>query len=186
MNPEVHIYRYVTEATFDAYLWQTLENKQKFISQIMTSKSPVRACDDIDETALSYAEIKALCAGDERIKKKMDLDVDVARLKLMKANHQSQQYRLLIDKRMQQLGTMNMAAYLRKMAIDGYVVKLDLPELRDMISLLRRTSNNFNQIARRVNSTGRIYDEDIHEMKLMLEQQWQIGNKVLEALAALD
>lgn len=94
MNPEVHIYRYVTEATFDAYLWQTLENKQKFISQIMTSKSPVRACDDIDEAALSYAEIKALCAGDERIKEKMDLDVDVARLKLMKANHQSQQYLL--------------------------------------------------------------------------------------------
>ena len=94
MNPEVHIYRYVTEATFDAYLWQTLENKQKFISQIMTSKSPVRACDDIDETALSYAEIKALCAGDERIKEKMDQDEDVARLKLMKANHQSQQYRL--------------------------------------------------------------------------------------------
>ena len=94
MNPEVHIYRYVTEATFDAYLWQTLENKQKFISQIMTSKSPVRSCDDIDETALSYAEIKALCAGDERIKEKMDLDVDVSRLKLMKASHQSQQYRL--------------------------------------------------------------------------------------------
>ena len=93
-NKEVHIYRYVTEATFDAYLWQTLENKQKFISQIMTSKSPVRACEDIDETALSYAEIKALCAGDDRIREKMDLDVDVARLKLMKANHQSQQYRL--------------------------------------------------------------------------------------------
>ncbi|MBR0196122.1 MAG: DEAD/DEAH box helicase family protein [Paludibacteraceae bacterium] len=93
-NPEVHIYRYVTESTFDAYLWQTVENKQKFISQIMTSKSPVRSCEDIDETALSYAEIKALCAGDERIKEKMDLDIDVARLKLMKANHQSQQYRL--------------------------------------------------------------------------------------------
>ena len=93
-NKEVHIYRYVTESTFDAYLWQTVENKQKFISQIMTSKSPVRSCEDIDETALSYAEIKALCAGDERIKEKMDLDVDVARLKLMKANHQSQQYRL--------------------------------------------------------------------------------------------
>ena len=93
-NEQVHIFRYVTEATFDAYLWQTLENKQKFISQIMTSKSPVRSCEDIDETALSYAEIKALCAGDERIKEKMDLDVDVARLKLMKANHQSQQYRL--------------------------------------------------------------------------------------------
>ncbi len=93
-NKQVHIFRYVTEATFDAYLWQTLENKQKFISQIMTSKSPVRSCDDIDETALSFAEIKALCAGDERIKEKMDLDVDVARLKLMRANHQSQQYRL--------------------------------------------------------------------------------------------
>ena len=93
-NKEVHIYRYVTEGTFDAYLWQTVENKQKFISQIMTSKSPVRSCEDIDETALSYAEIKALCAGDERIKEKMDLDVDVSRLKLMKANHQSQQYRL--------------------------------------------------------------------------------------------
>ena len=93
-NKEVHIYRYVTESTFDAYLWQTVENKQKFISQIMTSKSPVRSCEDVDETALSYAEIKALCAGDERIKEKMDLDVDVARLKLMKANHQSQQYKL--------------------------------------------------------------------------------------------
>ena len=93
-NKEVHIYRYVTESTFDAYLWQTVENKQKFISQIMTSKSPVRSCEDVDETALSYAEIKALCAGDERIKEKMDLDVDVARLKLMRANHQSQQYKL--------------------------------------------------------------------------------------------
>ena len=93
-NKEVHIYRYVTESTVDAYLWQTVENKQKFISQIMTSKSPVRSCEDIDEAALSYAEIKALCAGDERIREKMDLDVDVARLRLMKANHQSQQYRL--------------------------------------------------------------------------------------------
>ena len=93
-NKDVYIYRYVTEATFDAYLWQTVENKQKFISQIMTSKSPVRSCDDVDETALSYAEIKALCAGDPRIKEKMDLDVDVARLRLMKADHQSQQYRL--------------------------------------------------------------------------------------------
>lgn len=93
-NKDVYIYRYVTEATFDAYLWQTVENKQKFISQIMTSKSPVRSCDDVDEMALSYAEIKALCAGDPRIKEKMDLDVDVARLRLMKADHQSQQYRL--------------------------------------------------------------------------------------------
>jgi len=94
MNPEVHIYRYVTEGTFDAYLWQTLENKQKFISQIMTSKSPVRSCEDVDETALSFAEIKALCAGNPLIKEKMDLDIDVARLKLLKANHQSQQYKL--------------------------------------------------------------------------------------------
>ena len=93
-NPLVHVYRYVTEGTFDAYLWQTVENKQKFISQIMTSKSPVRSCDDVDETALSFAEIKALCAGDPRIKERMDLDVDVARLKLMKADHQSKQYRL--------------------------------------------------------------------------------------------
>ena len=93
-NQTVHIYRYVTEGTFDAYLWQTVENKQRFISQIMTSKSPVRSCDDVDETALSFAEIKALCAGDPRIKERMDLDVDVARLRLMKADHQSQQYRL--------------------------------------------------------------------------------------------
>ena len=77
--------RDVTEGTFDAYLWQTVENKQKFISQIMTSKSPVRSCDDVDETALSFAEIKALCAGDPRIKERMDLDVEVAKLKLMKA-----------------------------------------------------------------------------------------------------
>ena len=90
----VHVYRYVTEGTFDAYLWQTVENKQKFISQIMTSKSPVRSCDDVDETALSFAEIKALCAGDPRIKERMDLDVEVSRLKLMKADHQSKQYRI--------------------------------------------------------------------------------------------
>ncbi len=94
MNPKVHIYRYVTEGSFDSYLWQTVENKQKFISQIMTSKSPVRSCEDVDETALSYAEIKALCAGDDRIKEKMALDVDVARLRLMKSEHQSNQYRL--------------------------------------------------------------------------------------------
>ena len=88
-NKKVHIYRYVTEGTFDSYLWQTVENKQKFISQIMTSKSPVRSCEDVDETALSYAEIKALCAGNPLIKEKMDLDVDVSRLRLLKANHQS-------------------------------------------------------------------------------------------------
>ena len=94
--------------------------------------------------------------------------------------------RAMIDKRMEQAETLNMAAYLRKMAIDGYVVKLDLPELRDMISLLRRTSNNFNQIARRVNSTDRIYAEDIQEMKVMLEQLWGATNGVLEKLACID
>lgn len=94
--------------------------------------------------------------------------------------------RKLIDKRMLQAGTMNMAAYLRKMAIDGYVVKLELPELRDLISLLRRTSNNFNQIAKRVNATNRIYADDIHEMKTLLEQLWQMNNKVLEKLAAIE
>ena len=88
------MFRYVTEGTFDAYLWQTVENKQKFISQIMSSKSPVRYCDDVDETALSFAEIKALCAGDPRIKERMDLDVEVSRLKLMKADYQSKQFRL--------------------------------------------------------------------------------------------
>lgn len=93
-NELVKIFRYVTEDTFDAYLWQTVENKQKFISQIMTSKSPVRSCEDIDEAALSYAEIKALCAGNPLIKEKMDLDIDVAKLKLLKANHQSTKYRL--------------------------------------------------------------------------------------------
>ena len=94
MNPDVHIYRYVTEKSFDSYLWQTIENKQRFISQIMSSKSPVRACDDVDETALSYAEIKALCAGDPRIKEKMNLDVEVAKLRLMKADYQSNQFKL--------------------------------------------------------------------------------------------
>ena len=93
-NKEVQVYQYVTEGTFDAYLYQTLENKQKFISQIMTSKSPVRSCDDVDEQALSYAEIKALCAGNPLIKEKMDLDIDVARLKVLKADHQSQKFRL--------------------------------------------------------------------------------------------
>lgn len=93
-NPKVHVFRYVTNATFDAYLWQTVENKQKFISQIMTSKSPVRSCEDMDEATLSFAEIKALCAGDPRIKERMDLDVEVSRLRIMKADFQSNQYRL--------------------------------------------------------------------------------------------
>ena len=94
--------------------------------------------------------------------------------------------RALIGKRMEQAGISNMAAYLRKMAIDGYVVKLELPELRDFISLLRRTSNNFNQIARRVNSTDRIYADDIAEMKNLLEQIWEADNRILEKLAAID
>ena len=94
MNENVHVYRYVTENSFDSYLWQTLENKQKFISQIMTSKSPVRSCEDVDETTLSFAEIKALCAGDPRIKEKMDLDVQVAKLRLLKSSFQSQKYTL--------------------------------------------------------------------------------------------
>ena len=93
-NPQVQVYQYVTEGTFDAYLYQTLENKQKFISQIMTSKSPVRSCDDVDEQALSYAEIKALCAGNPLIKEKMDLDIEVARLKVLRADYQSQHFRL--------------------------------------------------------------------------------------------
>lgn len=93
-NKKVHVFQYVTEGTFYAYLYQTLENNQKFISQIMTSKSPVRSCNDVDEQALSYTEIKALCAGNPMIKEKMDLDIEVARLKVLKSDHQSKQYRL--------------------------------------------------------------------------------------------
>lgn len=93
-NKQVQIFQYVTEGTFDAYLYQTLENKQKFISQIMTSKSPVRSCDDVDEQTLSYAEIKALCAGNPLIREKMDLDVDVAKLKVLRAGYQSKRFRL--------------------------------------------------------------------------------------------
>ncbi len=96
-NKKVWIYRYVTESTFDAYLWQILENKQKFISQIMTSKSPVRSCEDVDDTALSYAEIKSLATGNVYIKEKMELDIQVSKLKLLKAEHVSQKYRLEAD-----------------------------------------------------------------------------------------
>lgn len=94
MNLLVHVFRYVTESTFDSYLWQTVEKKQQFIGQIMTSKSPVRSCEDVDEAALSYAEVKALCAGDPRIKERMELDVDVAKLQMLQANYRSQQYEL--------------------------------------------------------------------------------------------
>lgn len=97
MNQKVLIFRYVTEGTFDAYLWQTIEAKQKFISQIMTSKSPVRSCEDVDETVLSFAEIKALCAGDPRIKERMNLELEVSRLRIMKADHQSKLYRMEDD-----------------------------------------------------------------------------------------
>ena len=94
MNDKVKIFRYVTEGTFDSYSWQLIENKQKFIGQIMTSKSPVRSCEDVDEAALTYAEVKALATGNPYIKEKMDLDIQVSKLKLMKANHTSQKYRL--------------------------------------------------------------------------------------------
>ena len=93
-NATVHIFRYVTNGTFDSYLWQTLENKQKFISQVMTSKSPVRSCEDVDESVLSFAEVKALCAGDPRIKERMDLELEVSKLKIMKADHNSKQYQM--------------------------------------------------------------------------------------------
>ena len=93
-NRKVKIFRYVTEGTFDAYSWQLIENKQKFISQIMTSKSPVRSCEDVDESALSYAEVKALATGNPYIKEKMDLDIQVSRLRLLKANYTSQKYRM--------------------------------------------------------------------------------------------
>ena len=96
-NKKVHIFRYVTESTFDSYMWQLIENKQKFISQIMTSKAPVRSCEDVDEAALSYAEVKALATGNPAVKEKMALDVDVAKLKLLKANHMNIQYRLEDD-----------------------------------------------------------------------------------------
>ncbi len=96
-NKKVHIFRYVTESTFDSYMWQLVENKQKFISQIMTSKAPVRSCEDVDEAALSYAEVKALATGNPAVKEKMALDVDVAKLKLLKANHMNNQYRLEDD-----------------------------------------------------------------------------------------
>ncbi len=236
-NKEVHIYRYVTESTFDAYLWQTVENKRKFISQIMTSKSPVRSCEDVDETAISYAEIKALCAGDERIKEKMDLDVDVARLKLMKASHQSQQYKLedsllkrfleeiekskvfisgleadmrtlaahphpeddfagiifwvseaeksMIEEKMAQAGMTNLSAYLRRIAIDGMIVRLELPELKEMVSLLRYASNNINQIARRMNESGRVYDTDLEQVVQNQEQLWDMANGMLVKLAGI-
>ncbi|MBQ7298565.1 MAG: DEAD/DEAH box helicase family protein [Clostridia bacterium] len=124
MNKEVHIYRYVTEGTFDSYLWQTIENKQRFISQIMTSKSPVRSCEDMDETALSYAEIKALCAGNPLIKEKMDLDIEVSKLKLLRANYQSQQYQL--EDNIRRHFPQQMAKF--QTVLDGYDADIQLAE----------------------------------------------------------
>ncbi|MBQ7298598.1 MAG: hypothetical protein IJW77_02030 [Clostridia bacterium] len=123
-NKEVHIYRYVTEGTFDSYLWQTIENKQRFISQIMTSKSPVRSCEDMDETALSYAEIKALCAGNPMIKEKMDLDIEVSKLKLLRANYQSQQYQL--EDNIRRHFPQQMAKF--RTVLDGYDADIQLAE----------------------------------------------------------
>lgn len=125
--PTVHIYRYVTEGTFDAYMWATLENKQKFIGQIMTSKSPVRSCEDVDETALTYAEVKALATGDERIKEKMDLEVDVAKLKLVRANYLSQKYALedaLLKRFPQEIAR-------EKARIAGYAADIDRLSVHD-------------------------------------------------------
>lgn len=119
-NPEVDIYTYVTENTFDSYLYQLVESKQKFIGQIMTSKSPVRSAEDVDEQALSYAEIKALCTGNPYIKEKMDLDIEVARLKLLKANHLSQKY-ALEDKILKEI-PQKIAALEQR--IDGYRVDM--------------------------------------------------------------
>lgn len=125
MNPKVKILRYVTEGTFDSYSWQIIENKQKFISQIMTSKSPVRSCEDVDEAALTYAEVKALATGNPYIKEKMDLDIQVSKLKLMKANHTSQRYRLednIAKHYPQQIGTL-------KERIDGLKADIQTAEL---------------------------------------------------------
>ena len=127
MNEEANIYRYVTESTFDSYIWQTLENKQKFISQIMTSKSPVRSCDDLDESSLSFAEIKALCAGNPKIKLKMDLDIDVAKLKLLKASHQSTKY-MLEDKILKYFPE-------KIKASEGYIVAFE----KDLVTLSNHT-----------------------------------------------
>ena len=204
-NEKVHVFRYVTEGTFDAFLWQTVENKQKFISQIMTSKSPVRSCNDVDEVALSFAEIKALCAGDPRIKERMDLDVEVSRLKIIRRSSKGRSVEManrkrnievrfrvtqdeleMIHKKMAQYGTTNLSAFLRKMSIDGYVVKLELPELKEMVSLLRYSSNNLNQLTKRVHETSRIYDADLEDIRKSHERLWDAARDILSALAKLN
>ena len=146
-NPEVDIYTYVTENTFDSYLYQLVEGKQKFIGQIMTSKSPVRSAEDIDETALSYAEIKALCAGNPHIKEKMDLDIDVSRLKLLKANHLSQRYALedqIIKEFPQKIKSL-------EQRIDGYKA--------DMAQLAQNTLPNEDGFSSMIMAGGTVTDK---------------------------
>ena len=146
-NPEVDIYTYVTENTFDSYLYQLVEGKQKFIGQIMTSKSPVRSAEDIDETALSYAEIKALCAGNPHIKEKMDLDIDVSRLKLLKANHLSQRYALedqIIKEFPQKIKSL-------EQRIDGYKT--------DMAQLAQNTLPNEDGFSSMIMAGGTVTDK---------------------------
>ncbi len=136
LNPKVKIFRYVTENTFDAYSWQVIENKQKFISQIMTSKSPVRSCEDVDEAALTYAEVKALATGNPYIKQKMDLDVQVSKLKLMKANHTSQRYRLednITQHYPQQIATLK--ERIDGMKADIKTTKANLPADKEQFSM---------------------------------------------------
>ena len=146
-NPEVDIYTYVTENTFDSYLYQLVEGKQKFIGQIMTSKSPVRSAEDIDETALSYAEIKALCAGNPHIKEKMDLDIDVSRLKLLKANYLSQRYALedqIIKEFPQKIKSL-------EQRIDGYKA--------DMAQLAQNTLPNEDGFSSMIMAGGTVTDK---------------------------
>lgn len=134
-NDKVKIFRYVTEGTFDSYSWQLIENKQKFIGQIMTSKSPVRSCEDVDEAALSYAEVKALATGNPYIKEKMDLDIQVSKLKLMKANHTSQKYRL--EDNITQHYPHQIAIF--KERIEGFTA-----DMENMRKISRRIRNNFS------------------------------------------
>ena len=135
-NKKVHIYRYITENTFDSYSWQVIENKQKFISQIMTSKSPVRSCEDVDEAALNYAEIKALATGNPNIKEKMELDIEVAKLKLLKANHTSQIYRLEDNIAWRYPGQISaLKENIDGMQADIRTVKENLPEDKEQFSM---------------------------------------------------
>lgn len=146
LGKPVKIFRYVTEGTFDSYSWQVIENKQKFIGQIMTSKSPVRSCEDVDEAALTYAEVKALCTGNPYIKEKMDLDIQVSKLKLLKANHTSQRYRL--EDNITQTYPRQIAALSEKIA--GY--KADIETFKtEKQSLRQEVWRQFPRMAKRKN-----------------------------------